>query len=199
MKDFYYILGVDANCALSEIKEAYRKLSKKFHPDLNQGDEYFESRFREINEAYETLSDPYNRLQYDAALKKFKSHTSNNDNQKQQYYSEQATNQQYQPRRQAFTRRSFKGPGIGMSIALMLVVLIFGVYVVESFSNSKARKVIPETTVVAASVKIHKHHKKKHLFKDQTKEDTVKSKPESAIINPIRPEPVSNKPPVPVY
>ena len=198
MKDFYYILGVDANCTLNEIKDAYRKLSKKFHPDLNQGDEYFESRFREITEAYETLSDPYDRLQYDAALKKIKSNTSNGGNQKQQYYNDQATNQQYQPPPTSFARRRFKGPGIGMSVALMLIALVFGVYVVESFSNSKARKVIPETVVVAAAVKSHKHHKKKHPFKDQTSDDSVKTKTKSIIIDPVKPIPVSSKPTVPV-
>jgi len=198
MKDFYYILGVDANCTLSEIKDAYRKLSKKFHPDLNQGDEYFESRFREITEAYETLSDPYDRRQYDATLKKFKSSTSNGKNQKQQYYREQATNQQYQPPPSAFARRGFKGPGIGLSIALVLIALVFGVYVVESFNNSKVRKVIPETAVVAAPVKIHKHHKKKHLFKDRTSDDSVKIKTESKLINTIKPIPFSSKPSVPV-
>jgi len=197
MKDFYYILGVDANCTLNEIKNAYRKLSKKFHPDLNQGDDYFESRFREITEAYETLSDPYDRLRYDAALKKFKSNTSNGENQKQQYYREQTTNQQHQPPPPGFTRRRFKGPGIGMSVALMLIALVFGVYVVESFSNSKARKVIPETAIVVVPVKAHKHHKKKHLFKDQTGKDSVKPNTESTIINPAKPIPV-NKLSVPV-
>ncbi len=198
MKDFYYILGVDANCTLNEIKEAYRKLSKKFHPDVNQGDDYFESRFREITEAYETLSDPYDRLQYDAALKKFKSNTSNGENQKQQYYREKAANREYQAPPSAFARRRFKGPGIGLSIALMLIALVFGVYVVESFSNSKARKVNPETIAIAAPVKAHKHHKKKHPFKDQTGEDSVKPDAKSAIINPVKPIPVSSRLPVPV-
>jgi len=70
MKDFYYILGVGADSTLSEIKDAYRKLSVKFHPDLNPGDEYFEGRFREINEAYQTLSDPQNRMDIRCGIKK---------------------------------------------------------------------------------------------------------------------------------
>ncbi len=72
MNDFYYILGLDANCTSNEIKEAYRKLSKKFHPDLNQGDKYFESRFREVKDAYETLIDPVKRNRYDAVLRNSK-------------------------------------------------------------------------------------------------------------------------------
>ena len=70
MKDFYYILGTDENSTMLEIKEAYRKLSKKFHPDLNFNDKYFENHFREIKEAYETLVDPVKRTSYNAKLSK---------------------------------------------------------------------------------------------------------------------------------
>jgi len=55
MKNYYYILGVGEDASQEEIKRAYRKLSLKFHPDHNQGDKYFENRFKEINEAYEHL------------------------------------------------------------------------------------------------------------------------------------------------
>lgn len=55
MKDYYYILGVKKGASKDEIKQAFRKLSKKFHPDVNDGDKYFEERFKEIREAYEAL------------------------------------------------------------------------------------------------------------------------------------------------
>tara|TARA_R110001592_G_scaffold121046_3_gene326062 strand:+ start:1805 stop:2161 length:357 start_codon:yes stop_codon:yes gene_type:complete len=55
-KDYYYILGLKKGATLEEIKQAYRKLSKKFHPDLNPNDKYFEDRFKDIQEAYEYLS-----------------------------------------------------------------------------------------------------------------------------------------------
>ncbi len=80
----------------------------------------------------------------------------------------------------------------------MLIALVFGVYVVESFSNTKTRKVIPETAVVAAHVKTHKHHKKKHPFKDQIATDSVEPDAKSTIINPAKPVPVNNKTTVPV-
>ncbi|MBK7808488.1 MAG: J domain-containing protein [Saprospiraceae bacterium] len=70
MKDYYYILGVNENASQNEIKAAYRKLSKKFHPDVNDGDKFFESRFKDINEAYEILSDEMQRIIYDASRKK---------------------------------------------------------------------------------------------------------------------------------
>ena len=72
MKDLYAILGTDVNCTAPEIREAYRKLSKKFHPDLNPGDAYFEGRHREVCEAYETLGNPQLRKQYDLKLQKAK-------------------------------------------------------------------------------------------------------------------------------
>jgi hypothetical protein len=65
MKDYYYILGVDRSCSVDIIKKAYRKLSHKFHPDKNDGDTFFAERFKEINEAYEILSNSTKREQYD--------------------------------------------------------------------------------------------------------------------------------------
>lgn len=67
MKDYYYILGISAKASSDEIKTAYRKLSTKFHPDKNGGDIFFEERFKEIHEAYDTLSRPERRISYDRA------------------------------------------------------------------------------------------------------------------------------------
>jgi curved DNA-binding protein CbpA len=57
MIDYYKVLGLDYTASESEIKYAYRKLSKKFHPDMNGGDKFFEERFKEIQEAYDKLND----------------------------------------------------------------------------------------------------------------------------------------------
>ena len=65
MKDFYYILGVNQSATIDDVKKAYRKLSLKFHPDKNEGDPFFTDRFKEIQEAYETLSDSTRRSVYD--------------------------------------------------------------------------------------------------------------------------------------
>lgn len=64
-KDFYKTLGVDQNASADEIKKAYRKLAQKNHPDANSGDTHAEERFKEISEAYATLSDPEQRKEYD--------------------------------------------------------------------------------------------------------------------------------------
>ena len=64
-KDYYQILGVDRNASLKDIKSAYRRLTKKYHPDLNHGDKEAEIKYRSVNEAYEVLGDPDKRAKYD--------------------------------------------------------------------------------------------------------------------------------------
>lgn len=71
MKNYYQILGVQRDCSLNDIKKAYRKLATKFHPDKNDGDKFFEERFKEILEAYEVLSSPYKKEQYDSKYDTF--------------------------------------------------------------------------------------------------------------------------------
>jgi curved DNA-binding protein len=64
-KDYYSSLGVAKTATDKEIKQAYRKLARKHHPDVNPGDKAAEARFKEINEAYEVLGDPAKRKKYD--------------------------------------------------------------------------------------------------------------------------------------
>ncbi len=64
-KDFYEILGLEKGASDEEIKKAFRKLAIKYHPDKNQGDKEAEEKFKEINEAYQVLSDPQKKAQYD--------------------------------------------------------------------------------------------------------------------------------------
>jgi curved DNA-binding protein len=88
--DYYKTLGIEKNATEEEIKKAYRKLARKFHPDLNPNDKEANKRFQQINEANEVLSDPEKRRKYDAygdqwqhaeqfeQAKQSRSHTSQN-------------------------------------------------------------------------------------------------------------------------
>src|SRR6266481_1172367 len=64
--DLYVILGLPHGATESEIKRAYRRLARRYHPDINPGDRTAEARFRQILEAYETLIDPERRSKYDS-------------------------------------------------------------------------------------------------------------------------------------
>jgi hypothetical protein len=178
MKDFYYILGLEINCTFDDIKDAYRKLSKKYHPDLNQGDPYFESRFREIKEAYDTLSDPPKRALYDKELKEFRAGN----------IEAERRGQPYQP--QYASRRRRRGPGVGMTIVFILITLIIGDYLIRSFSKPKAVKPPQAIVEVPVAAKPHKLHKKKHLVKDKTKGDSFKHAFERISNMPAHPKPL---------
>jgi DnaJ-class molecular chaperone len=65
MKDYYQVLGVPRGADAAEIKKAYRRLAKQYHPDVNKGDKDAEERFKGISEAYNCLSDPEQRKKYD--------------------------------------------------------------------------------------------------------------------------------------
>jgi curved DNA-binding protein len=90
-KDYYKILGINKNSSEEEIKKAYKKLALQYHPDKNPGNKEAEEKFKEINEAYEVLSDPEKRKKYDelgANWDKYKNFDFNN-------YQQGSTNYQY--------------------------------------------------------------------------------------------------------
>ncbi len=64
-RDYYEVMGISKDASDDEIKKAYRKLAKKYHPDLNPGDKTAEQHFKEVNEAYEVLSDKEKKARYD--------------------------------------------------------------------------------------------------------------------------------------
>ena len=64
-KDFYQLLNVERRVSQSELRKSYRRLARKYHPDVNPGDKSAEDRFKEIQEAHSVLGDPEQRQQYD--------------------------------------------------------------------------------------------------------------------------------------
>ncbi|MFZ3152114.1 MAG: DnaJ C-terminal domain-containing protein [Anaerolineaceae bacterium] len=79
-KDYYKTLGVSKNAKDSEIKAAYRKLARKYHPDVNPNNPNAEEKFKEINEAYQVLSDPEKRQKYDQFGSQWQQYRSNGGN-----------------------------------------------------------------------------------------------------------------------
>lgn len=79
MNDYYYILGLKKDANQQDIKVAYRKLSKKFHPDVNPNDSFFEERFKEIQNAYEILSNSTKKTEYDRNTGNYTKRKTEND------------------------------------------------------------------------------------------------------------------------
>ena len=87
--DYYKILGIDKNASKDEIKKAYRKLARKYHPDLNPNDKEAELKFKQVNEANEVLSNDENRKKYDKYGEHWQHGEAYEEAQKQQHQSQQ--------------------------------------------------------------------------------------------------------------
>ncbi|MGS2726773.1 DnaJ C-terminal domain-containing protein [Psychroserpens sp. BH13MA-6] len=93
--DYYKILGIDKNASVTDIKKAYRKLARKYHPDLNPNDKEAELKFKQVNEANEVLSNPENRKKYDTYGENWE-HSDAYEQAKQQQQQQRQSQQQYQ-------------------------------------------------------------------------------------------------------
>ena len=102
-KDYYNLLGIPKNAADKDVKAAYRRLARKYHPDVNPGDKSAEARFKEINEAFEVLSDPDKR-------KKFDQYGSDSENAEAFARARQQSQQQAQRQSGSFNRGARGAP-----------------------------------------------------------------------------------------
>ena len=149
IKDYYYILGLNKNATKDEIKTAYRKLSMKFHPDQNQGDKFFEERFKDLHEAYETLVDDDKRRTYDYIYKE-KSNT-------EEHYYNTTSGQSKKPTNttQAVPKKTARQVVFaGLGILLFLSPFILGaikrlIERNESKNNSSTSSYKPVTNISA--------------------------------------------------
>lgn len=92
MKNYYEILGISKSASADEIKKAYRNLAFKYHPDRNSGDKAAEEKFKEINEAYDVLSDEKKRADYDSfgTSNSYSSRTNSSYNKSNDFANEEA-------------------------------------------------------------------------------------------------------------
>lgn len=104
MKDYYRTLGIAENASDEDVKRAYRRMAKRFHPDLNAGDKYAEEQFKEVYEAYETLSDPILRRSYDLKRLRRDLYAGN-----PVFYARQPVGEEFEkdPRRKKYTEEQF--------------------------------------------------------------------------------------------
>lgn len=106
--DYYKVLGVDKNASQADIKKAFRKLARKYHPDLNPNDPSAKDKFQEINEANEVLSDPEKRKKYDEYGKHWK-HADEFEAQKQQYRGQSGGGEYWYSSGEGFDGAGFGG------------------------------------------------------------------------------------------
>lgn len=132
-ENYYDILGISADASQEEIREAYRRMAKKYHPDANPDNPESEERFKQVNEAYRTLSDLHKRTMY---------HLSLDDD---QYYEQQRRTQarqyRYEPQneKKGFTRRAYVLGGLFV-VVLIAVVVGANYYLIQTGTAKKYRE-----------------------------------------------------------
>lgn len=133
MKNYYYILGISKDASEMDIKKAYRKLSLKFHPDKNDGDKFFEERFKEINEAYENLIDTNRRRMHDSILSgsNFKSPQNNTSNQTNKEQQQRKQESRRQKKKQFIKSKWIYKQFSTTKIFLIIAFLMFGFILIE--------------------------------------------------------------------
>ncbi|MFN3841158.1 MAG: J domain-containing protein, partial [Cyclobacteriaceae bacterium] len=127
MSDFYSLLEIPRTADSTQIRTAYKRLAFHYHPDLNPGDAGAEERFKLINEAYHTLSDPIKKSRYDARLNSFQGFDEYTDLQWKAYRQQQYQRwKQAHEKRYAFDREYFKIQGLALLTFLVISGFCYG-------------------------------------------------------------------------
>lgn len=126
MDEYYKVLGLKLGASQEEIKIAYRKLSKKFHPDLNGGDVFFEDRFKEIQEAYEKLNEISNNKNYSNSTDNNQFHEQNSFTQKEKHAKKNQS-----PPVTANKTSNRSGNKIIITVGIIILIAIIKVFIQE--------------------------------------------------------------------
>ena len=149
MTNYYKILGVKDLASKEEVKTAYRKLSKKFHPDVNDGDEFFAEKFKEIQEAYEHLTDDLKRRKHDDLLNGSYEKSSENHSQPK---SNNEPNDIYNTSKTKKTIPKVKASQKGiLVICLVIIAISYLFYYYTRPSNQEVNQSLPKESNVEAN------------------------------------------------
>ncbi|QOI98606.1 MAG: DnaJ domain-containing protein [Flammeovirgaceae bacterium] len=154
MADFYTLLEIPRNADSTQIRAAYKRLAFHYHPDLNPGNARAEELFKQINEAYHTLSDPIKKSRYDARLNSYQGYTDYSETQWRAY-----RHQQYQRWRQAhekrytFDKEYFKIQGLAFLTFLIIAGFCYGlIHTVNYFYALKQQEEARQNTLLVNQV-----------------------------------------------
>lgn len=169
--DYYKILGVEKNASENDIKKAYRKMARKYHPDLNPNDKEAETKFKQLNEANEVLSNPENRKKYDQYGENWENAEAYEQAKKQQsrhqqdaYYRQQSYNQEdfsdyfesmFGSGRQQ--RQSYRGQDLRAELQLNLMDIYKTHKRTLTINGKNIRITIPAGVTNGQSIKIKNH------------------------------------------
>ena len=158
MRNYYYILGLSETASHEDIKSAFRKLAVKYHPDKHQGDLEMEEKFKSINEAYQILSDPYKKAQFDHQLQYKHFHQT----QPQRTSYPRSATSYYRPRYYGYRGRPInykenaKGTlyafaiTFGIAVIVLIIKGFYDLYLQEQYNKMLAerRKIFNEAQVL---------------------------------------------------
>ncbi|WP_397300738.1 DnaJ C-terminal domain-containing protein [Nonlabens ulvanivorans] len=169
--DYYKILGVEKNASENDIKKAYRKMARKYHPDLNPNDKEAETKFKQLNEANEVLSNPENRKKYDQYGENWENAEDYEQAKRQQskhkqdpYYRQQSYNQEdfsdyfesmFGSGRQQ--RQSYRGQDLSAELQLNLMDIYKTHKRTLTINGKNIRITIPAGVTNGQSIKIKNH------------------------------------------
>ncbi len=176
-KNYYILLGVNSNASFEAIRTAYRNLAKKYHPDKNPGSKVAEEHFKEIQQAYATLSNPEKRKNYD--LKNLYGTVNTKQKQYTPYtgYANQNAQQQAQQKRQGYSKRKTQtskynkteSNQILVSIGIAFILLYF----IISYTGNKSEKITLPIEDISQTTETQKNETQQQTMNEKTEAPTI--------------------------